>query len=242
MKTTFSLVALITALVLFLGCSDNSEQTEDKDGKSEHHERHGNKSDHDHGHSANEYMHQSSIEELIERFESPERDEYQQPERVLRYLGDLQGKTIMDVGAGSGYFSIRLAENGANVIAADVSDEFQEVIQKRIDESKIENIELRKLSYDSPKLSESEVDMVLIVNTYHHIEDRSNYFSKVKKGTKDDGELVVIDFFKMETPVGPPVDHKIAIDQVVSELKDAGFTSFDVNVDLLPYQYIVRAK
>lgn len=53
--------------------------------------------------------------------------------------------------------------------------------------------------------------------------------------------LVIIDFFKSEVPVGPPVEHKISIDQVVAELK-TGYTKFSVNVDLLPYQYIIKAK
>lgn len=192
--------------------------------------------------TANEYMHQSSTEDLIKRFESPERDAYQKPEKVLNYLGKLKNKKIMDIGAGSGYFSVKLAEKGANVIAADVNDEFQALLKKRIEENQLENIELRKIPYDSPNLSEGEVDMVLIVNTYHHIEDRSAYFSKVKQGLKMNGELVVIDFFKADVPVGPPTHHKISIDQVVAELKAAGYTQFEVNVDLLSYQYIIKTQ
>jgi 2-polyprenyl-3-methyl-5-hydroxy-6-metoxy-1,4-benzoquinol methylase len=245
MKTIISTLILSSAF-LFSACTNEEKgpdaETTHKEGHMEGHEHHGHGEHHGH-HSANEYMHQSSLEELIERFESPERDAYQQPDKVLAFLGDLEGKKIMDIGAGSGYFSVKLAEKGANVIAADVSDEFQEVIQKRIDENNLENIELRKLPFDGPELAEGEVDMVFIVNTYHHIEDRSAYFSKVKKGTKADGELVLIDFFKSEdVPVGPPVEHKIAIDQMVSELKEAGYTNFEVNVDLLEYQYIVKAK
>lgn len=192
--------------------------------------------------TANEYMHQSSTDDLIKRFESPERDAYQKPEKVLAYLGDLKDKKIMDIGSGSGYFSVKLAEKGAQVIAADVSDEFQTVLKKRIEDNKLENIELRKIPYDSPNLEDNEVDMVLIVNTYHHIENRSDYFSKVKKGIRPDGELVVIDFFKKEIPVGPPVDHKVSLETVKKELKEAGYTQLDVNVDLLPYQFIIRAK
>src|SRR5690554_1719855 len=75
--------------------------------------------------SANEYMHKSSTDDLINRFESKERDEYQQPHKVMQYLGDINGKAIMDIGAATGYFSVKLAKHGANVIAADVNDEFQ---------------------------------------------------------------------------------------------------------------------
>ena len=59
------------------------------------------------------------LKDLVERFESPERDAYQEPQKVLEFLGDIQGQTIMDIGASSGYFSVKLAERGAKVIAAD---------------------------------------------------------------------------------------------------------------------------
>ena len=192
--------------------------------------------------AANEYMHKSSVEELIERFESEERDAYQQPEKVLEYLGAISGKKIMDIGAGSGYFSVRLAAKDAEVIAADVNEEFLSFIEQRIAKENLENIELRKIPYDSPSLEKVEVDMVLVVNTYHHIENRSAYFAKVRQGLRTDGELVIIDFFKADAPVGPPMDHKISIDQVIAELKAAGYTTFEAKVDLLPYQYILKAK
>ncbi|MCW5517767.1 class I SAM-dependent methyltransferase [Muriicola sp. Z0-33] len=225
MSTTKNLFLLATLMVSCLAFSQ--------------HKHHGKS---DSTNTANEYMHRSSVDDLIMRFESPERDAYQKPDMVLEYLGELKGKQIMDIGAGSGYFSVKLAEKGAQVIAADVNDEFQGALKMRIDENKLENIELRKIPYDSPNLEDNEVDMVLIVNTYHHIENRSDYFSKVKKGIKPEGELVIIDFFKKEIPVGPPVDHKVSLVTVKKELKEAGYTQLDVNVDLLPYQFIIRAK
>jgi 2-polyprenyl-3-methyl-5-hydroxy-6-metoxy-1,4-benzoquinol methylase len=101
---------------------------------------------HGHGHqhgsnsSANAYMHRSSTAELIQRFESPERDAYQQPEKVLAYLGELKGKRIMDIGAGSGYFSVKLAAQGAQVIAADVNEEFLAYINERIAKEGLKHI------------------------------------------------------------------------------------------------------
>ncbi|MCX2718020.1 class I SAM-dependent methyltransferase [Lentiprolixibacter aurantiacus] len=191
--------------------------------------------------TANEYMHQSSVNDLASRFESPERDAYQKPEKVLSYLGNISGKKIMDIGSGSGYFSVKMAKKGARVIAADVNDEFQALIKERIEGEKIENLTTRKIPYDSPGLEDNEVDMVLMVNTYHHIENRPEYFAKVKNGLKSRGELVIIDFFDAEIPVGPR-HHKIPIDTVISELKKAGYTHFQVEVNLLPYQYIIRCK
>lgn len=235
------LLPFFSLILILAACSENKADEKGDERHHEHNEKH-HDDDKNHSHSANEHMHKSSVDELIKRFESPERDAYQQPDKVLEYLGDLKNKRVMDIGAGSGYFSVKLAEKGAKVIAADVGEEFQTALKKRIDDNKLTNIELRKIPVDSPNLDENEVDMVLIVNTYHHIEDRSAYFSKVLKGTKENGELVLIDFFKTEVPVGPPVEHKIGIDQVISELKAAGYTRFEVNVDLLQYQYIIKAK
>lgn len=200
------------------------------------------KPDQKHANAANEHMHHTPVEELIKRFESPERDAYQQPEKVIQYLGKLKGKTVMDIGTGSGYFSVKLAAKGAAVIAADVNDEFLDFLKKRIEKEKLKNITLRKIPYDSPSLKDQEVDMVLIVNTYHHIENRSEYFSKVRSGTKTSGELVIIDFFKTELPTGPAPAQKISIDEVAAELKKAGYTKFNIDVNLLPYQYIIKAQ
>ena len=233
---------LAFAIIVFLclGCNNNHRAKETAQKKEHGHEHHENKEP-KHG-AANEHMHRSSVKDLIERFESPERDSYQHPQKVLEYLGDIEGQTIMDIGAGSGYFSVKLAEKGAKVIAADVDDEFQEFLKNRIEKNDLKDIEIRKIPYDSPGLKEKEADKVLIVNTYHHIENRPEYFGKVKMGTKTDGELVIIDFYKSEMPVGPPLNHKLSIDEVVNELKQAGYTSFGINVELLPYQYIIRAK
>lgn len=204
----------------------------------------GHSQDHHHHGSANEYMHRSSIEQLIANFENPERDEYQQPSKVIEFIGPVDGIKIMDLGAGSGYFTFRLAEAGAKVIAADVNDEFQNYIRTKINEYNLDSlgIELRKIPYDSPLLERNEVNKVLLVNTYHHIENRKDYFSKVKDGLKDDGELVVIDYFKKDIPVGPPKGHKISREVVIRELKEAGYSDVSLNLELLPYQYVVVAK
>ncbi len=232
----YKIISLCILLVL-MSCQTKKYQNNDKEViKSEKHTK-------AHGNEANEQMLRTSVAELIKRFESPERDAYQQPEKVLAYIGDVSDKTILDIGAGSGYFSIRLAKNGAYVIAGDVDDEFLNYIKERVEKEHLDSlIEVRKLPYDSPALKNDEVDKVLIVNTYHHIEDRPAYFAEVLKGLKQDGELIVIDFFKKDLPIGPPADHKISRERVLEELKLSGFKTFDVNTDLLEMQFIIRAK
>ena len=258
---TITIVAFL--LITCIACNNPFSHSHDhEDGHShdhtkEHkhdHSRHkhdhaeGHKHDHSghkHNHGdANEHMHQTSFEELVERFEGKDRDAYQKPNEVVRLLGDLKGKKIIDIGAGTGYFSFALAKTGAHVIAADVDQRFLDYITNKREKLGLndDHVSVKKVPYDSPDLKNNEVDKAIIVNTYHHIEDRSAYFSKVKKGLKANGELIVIDFFKKETPMGPPVKMKMSEEQVVAELKAAGFEQFDVNQKLLPYQYIIRAR
>jgi len=225
-----NLLFLFLAILLF-NCQ---EKNQSKKGDSKHHK----------GNEVNEHMHKTSVNDLIKRFESPERDAYQKPEKVLDYIGDVKNLKILDIGAGSGYFSVKLVKRGAFVIAGDVDDEFLDYIKKRIIKEKIDptSMEVRKLPYTSPALKLNEVDKVLIVNTYHHIEDRVKYFSKVLKGLKNNGELIVIDFLKKELPIGPKSSHKYSKEEVVTELKQSGFKTFEINTDLLEMQYIIRAK
>lgn len=241
MKHTILLVFL-AFLTSSYGQEHKKQAAQEEHAEKAHPEHRGHEAGEEHAPgAANASMHQTPVEELVRRFESPERDAYQQPEKVLAYLGDLKGKTVMDIGAGSGYFSVRLAKKGARVIAADVNDEFQAFLKRRIENEQLQGLTTRKIPYDSPGLKDREADMVLIVNTYHHIENRPAYFARVKAGTREDGKLVIIDFFDADIPVGPR-HHKISIDQVISELKKAGYTEFEANVSLLPYQYIITAK
>jgi len=221
---------LFVLLIIFSSCQGK------KQSKKENHQHHK-------GNEVNQKMHNTKVSDLIKRFESPERDAYQQPEKVLDYIGDVKGQKILDIGAGSGYFSVKLVKRGALVIAGDVDDEFLEYMKNRIIKDKIDAslMEVRKLPYTSPALKKEEVDKVLIVNTYHHIENRVKYFTKVLDGLKENGELIVIDFFKKELPIGPKPNHKFSKEEVVKELKQAGFKTFEVNTDLLKMQYIVRA-
>ncbi len=213
----------LSLLILFVGCEQKKT---------------------DHQGEANAYMHQTKFEELVARFESPKRAKWQKPDEVMRLLGPLEGKKVMDLGCGSGYFTVRLLAAGASVIAADVNQEFLDYIKKRVEEEteSAPEISYRKLPNDSPKLEAAEVDMVLTVNVYHHIENRAAYFTQVKQGLAPEGKLVIVDFFKKETPKGPPYKMRIPAEQVEKELLEAGFKKFEVRKDVLPYQYILIAQ
>lgn len=193
--------------------------------------------------SANEHMNKQSFQELVNALESPGRDSWQKPDEVIKALGTLKGVKIMDIGCGTGYFSFKLQQAGANVIAADIDDRFLVYVDsvRKVKGITEKQLQTRKLAPDDPKLEKREIDVAFIVNTFHHIENRKEYFAKVKKGMKSTGYLVVIDYFKKDMPIGPPASMKLSAEEVIRELSLAGFTKFKTDDTLLPFQYVVYA-
>ncbi len=198
--------------------------------------------DHEDSGSANDYMNRSSFDQLVRRFESESRIEGQKPDEVIALFGDISDKTIIDIGAGTGLFSFKMAEIAHKVIAADVDDRFIELVRYRIDTMSDEmvksRIESRKIPYDDPGLKGSEVDGVLLVNTYHHIDGRVEYLKILKRGVRKGGRILIVDFFK-DSNFGPSRSHKLAMEVIVKELKDAGYSKIQTDINILEQQYIV---
>jgi 2-polyprenyl-3-methyl-5-hydroxy-6-metoxy-1,4-benzoquinol methylase len=193
--------------------------------------------------AANKFMHQADFHDLVAHFEDPARAQWQKPGEVIASLGPLDGKTVADIGAGTGYFAFPLAKRAAKVIAIDIDQRFLDYIEQKKGTQKVgANVETRITAPDSPGLKPGEADLVLIVDTYHHIENRIDYLKKLKKDLAKGGVLVIVDFKKEKTPPGPPVELRIAQESVESELESAGFTVVSTDRALLPYQYIIKAK
>ena len=196
-----------------------------------------------HGHTgdANELMNQEAFKDLVSFFESPDRAEWQRPDELIASLGELEGKKVMDLGAGTGYFAFRLLDKGADIVAAEVDDRFIAYLQNKRDTLDLadEVFEVRKVFYDDPLASEGEFDVFFTVDTYHHIEDRPKYLKKVFSGVKPGGKFFVVDFKREETPHGPPLNIRVMADRIVKELQDAGFIDVTLDGELLPEQNVV---
>lgn len=221
---------ILSSLIILLGCQSNNE-----------HNHHESKEGHEHKHGhANHHMNKTSFEDLVKNFESADRNEWQKPDEVILFLGDLKNKTIIDIGAGTGYFEFKMNEPSAKIIAADVDERFIKYIDERIVSEKKTNISSRKAEYDKPPVTEQEADIVFMVDVYHHIENRKDYFSMVKKGLKPNGEMVIVDFKKGDFEHGPPHEMKIHQQDIINEMKLSGFKLVSQDTTTLKYQYLLK--
>ena len=169
---------------------------------------------------------------------------WQRPELVMNVLGPLDETTIADIGAGTGYFAFRLAAAGADVIAIDIDPRaiaFMQSEKERYSEEVQQRFTTRLANPTDANLANGEVDVILMVNTYIYIDDRINYFKKLREGLQSNGQLVIIDFKKKKTTIGPDIEDRISLKDVQRELRSAGYVILDVDETTLEYQYMVRA-
>ena len=158
------------------------------------------------------------------RFDDPARDMWQLPDRVITALNLKRGQIVADIGAGTGYFSVRLAksETAPKVYAADIEPSMVSYLRERAAKEGLTNVTAIQAAADQPNLPEP-VDLILIVDTYHHIGDREAYFRRLAKSIKPGGRLVIIDF-KSDSPEGPPKEFRFPLEQFKSEMGKAGYT------------------
>jgi ubiquinone/menaquinone biosynthesis C-methylase UbiE len=173
-------------------------------------------------------------------FDDPARDAWQQPDALVAALGLKAGEVVADVGAGTGYLERRLATAvgpKGRVIAVDIEPDMVQYLAERAAREGTPQVEARLGAPSDPKLGPAEVDVVLLVDTYHHVADRVAYFTALKSSMKPGGRLVVVDFRPDGDPeLGPPAAHRMSAEQVAAELAQAGWRP--VRTELLPQQYL----
>lgn len=171
-------------------------------------------------------------------FDDPRRDEWQKPHQVIEALALAPESTVADIGAGTGYFTARLARMlpKGRVLAVDVEPAMVKHLAERAKQEKLPNVLAVHGAADSARLPEP-VDLALLVDVYHHIGDRPAYFRDLRASLKPGGRLAIIDF-RMDSKVGPPRSARIAPERVVSELKEAGY-SLAAEHGFLPNQYFL---
>ncbi len=183
---------------------------------------------------------------IAEDYTTTNRVIWQKPDMIIDLLGDVSGKTIVDIGAGTGFFALRLAPKAKKVIAVDIDKRFTEYLDSvkvlELPEGMQNRLETRLASPRDPLLQPSEADIVLIVNTFMYIEDKPGYLKILHRGMSEGGQLLIVDFKKKRTPIGPPSTIRVPIHVVEEALYDAGFRNIVANDTSLDYQYIVTAQ
>jgi ubiquinone/menaquinone biosynthesis C-methylase UbiE len=176
----------------------------------------------------------------------PEREREEAPTKALAALGIRPGQTVADIGAGSGYYTVRLAEAvgpGGRVFATDIQPEMLALIRKRLSETtpkgkESASVELVLGTQTESKLPDDAIDLALMVDVYHELAQPQAFLRSLKRALKRDGRLVLIEFRKETGWVPIREEHKMSVREARMELEAEGF-AFDRVIDVLPWQHIL---
>ena len=172
-------------------------------------------------------------------FDDPERDAWQKPHQVIQALGLKPDAVVADLGAGTGYFSVRLARMlpKGKVYAVDLEPDMVKYLGERARREGLKNVTAVAAEPHDARLPR-KVDLVLLVDVYHHIGDRERYFSKLAASLAPGGRVAVIDF-KLDSPRGPPKRSRVDPERVKAELARAGY-ALTAEHAFLPDQYFLE--
>jgi predicted methyltransferase len=173
--------------------------------------------------------------------EGPDRDAWQQPGRIMDALGIGDGSVVADIGAGGGWFTVRLARRvGPNgvVYAEDVQRQMIESIERRVQREALRNVRTVLGTPEDPRLPLGALDAVLIVDAYHEMDHRVALLRNVAASLKPNGRLGIVDFRLEGGGPGPPREERMAPELVIADAEAAGLRLI-AHEEFLPFQYLL---
>ncbi len=197
-------------------------------------------------HGRDRFQNPIDLKSYIAEQESPDRAAWQKPEEVLDALSIAPGQTVCDIGAGPGYFALRVAKRvgpTGRVFAVDVEPKILDVLRARIEKAGARNVTPVLALADDPLLPPRACDLVLIVDAYHHFPDRPSYLRRLAALMRPRARLVDIDWHKRKTAIGPEESHRVAREDFLADAEKAGLR-LTAEPKFLPHQYflILTAK
>lgn len=173
--------------------------------------------------------------------EAPDRDAWQKPDEVMRALGIADGSIVGDLGAAGGWFTIRLARfvgpNGL-VYAEDVQRQMIEAIDRRVKREGLTNVRTVLGDTNDPRLPPNRLDAILIVETYHEMEDPVRLLRNAARALKPQGRIGIIDYKKEGLGPGPPLEDRVDPDTIVRDASAAGLRLLK-RESFLPFQFFL---
>jgi ubiquinone/menaquinone biosynthesis C-methylase UbiE len=171
----------------------------------------------------------------------PEREKEENPEGALDALGIRPGMVVADVGAGTGYMSLRLAKRvgpTGKVYANDLQPEMLRRLRENAAKAGLANIETVQGEEADPKLPAGRMDLVLLVDVYHEFSKPREMIDKIREAMKPDGRLVLLEYRKEDPNVPIREEHKMTVAEVKAELEPQGLVLSKV-IETLPRQHIL---
>lgn len=168
----------------------------------------------------------------------PEREQRQQPERVLDALHLDPHSTVADVGAGTGYFTVRLARRVSRVLATDIQPEMLQRLADRVTREHLSNVERHLATSDDAALPARCCDLILLVDVYHELSNPPAIMASIRRALTDRGRLVLIEYRGEDPAVPIRPEHKMTLRQIQEEISQLGF-HFIESLEFLPEQRIV---
>jgi ubiquinone/menaquinone biosynthesis C-methylase UbiE len=173
--------------------------------------------------------------------ERSEREDEEAPDVALNVLKIPKGASVADIGAGSGYITVRLAARvgpTGRVYANDVQPQMLNILARRLDMSKITNVTLIEGTIDDPKLPPASVDLALMVDVYHELSQPQAILRRLRESLKPGGRLVLLEYRKEDPTVPIKPEHKMSVAEAKMEVEAEGFTLSKVD-EALPRQHIL---
>lgn len=174
----------------------------------------------------------------------PEREEEEQPEKALQALQLHPGMQIGEIGAGTGFYALRIAKRilpGGIVFANDIQPEMLSLLRQKADTQHLTNVKTILGTETDPRLPDHALDLVLMVDVYHELSHSEAILRNVAKELKPDGELVLLEFRKEDPNVPIRPEHKMSAAEVRAELGAEGYV-LDHAIETMPRQHMFFFK